>query len=1076
MNVYQRFLLLVVWITINTAAFAADWPTWRCDPQRTGATGDNLPDDPELLWEIRLDPIRQAWPFDSRMAFDASYEPVAAGGVMLVASPNDDSVTAFNTTNGGILWKFFAEAPVRHAPTIDGNQALVGSDDGYLYCLDVKTGKVLWKFHGAVDRPTRRLLGNGRLISRWPVRGGAVVDSGRVYFACGMWPTEGVFIHCLDAKTGRVIWTNDKTGLISDVRIDHNKLADAGLAPQGYLAISGDRLLVPNGRSMPAALDTRTGELLWYVQGYRHGDWKIAASPKYVLVGDEGVLDMETGREAGSRWHEREAADNSRRGGPEHFEGPISRYKFVPGCGANSALQGNMVFSFTDGAFYAYNLAAPKMSLYDEKVWGQDVKVGRWDPLEQWKLETPLPKSGGDGLVVSTPRQLIGVAGPSVVAINSPVEDHAASIAWTRDVGGKATSLLVADSKLFVVTEEGRILCFGAGEPPTAAATTAPSPIEPTAAAVSRAKSLLQASAARPGSYCVVLGLADGSLIDAMLTVSDLKIIAIDADETRIDGLRRRYAQAGFYGQRVHLLAAEPDTKSLPPLMADMVVSESLDAAALVEKFPAGDLYRLLRPYGGALCLEAAAVEATTTWAAADSLESAELQVADGSGVLRRKGALPGSDEWTHESGNAQRTYYSRDTLARTPLGILWWGEGHDYGFYTPRGYDIGIKPQAAGGRLIALQTGDFSHYARSKGRFVLHALDAYTGRLLWKHETGKFIRYATTAEAVYIVDDSDFVVLDAATGHEQLRKPIAEGAELVGRSILVDGDVVLIGGSSNRRGNVVGGLWESDTLLAFDRESGEKLWTKTASHRFTSQAIAMADGKVYLTDSVSPGEASAYKRRGGEDKEAPVKFEALDARTGETAWSADLAKPYKLYGESGWTALRANDDVVAYSAATNQVLVGFSGTLYAFRPATGEQLWKTQIVGGQPLILRPDSFVTQAGKAYGLKTGEALEGGKLFEIDGCNYATGSACLFLARNSTASFVDIQTGEQHQMRNIRSGCSNSYVAADGLLSIPNFAVGCICNYPMQCSVTLVHMEEAAGWQPQEAIKAALPSEN
>jgi outer membrane protein assembly factor BamB len=48
----------------------------------------------------------------------------------------------------------------------------------------------------------RKLLGNGRLISTWPVRGGPVVADGRVYFAAGVWPFEGVFVYALDAETG----------------------------------------------------------------------------------------------------------------------------------------------------------------------------------------------------------------------------------------------------------------------------------------------------------------------------------------------------------------------------------------------------------------------------------------------------------------------------------------------------------------------------------------------------------------------------------------------------------------------------------------------------------------------------------------------------------------------------------------------------------------------------------------------------------------------------------------------------------------------------------------------------------
>ena len=45
--------------------------------------------------------------------------------------------------------------------------------------------------------------------------------------------------------------------------------------------------------------------------------------------------------------------------------------------------------------------------------------------------------------------------------------------------------------------------------------------------------------------------------------------------------------------------------------------------------------------------------------------------------------------------------------------------------------------------------------------------------------------------------------------------------------------------------------------------------------------------------------------------------------------------------------------------------------------------------------------------------------------------------------------------------------NAFVAADGVLSVPNFAVGCVCNYPIQTSFAMVTMPEAAAWQPKPA---------
>ena len=73
----------------------------------------------------------------------------------------------------------------------------------------------------------------------------------------------GTYIYATDAETGNTVWLNDGTGS-SYILQPHNSPAFAGVAPQGNLAISGDRLLVPGGRSVPAAYDLKSGELLYY--------------------------------------------------------------------------------------------------------------------------------------------------------------------------------------------------------------------------------------------------------------------------------------------------------------------------------------------------------------------------------------------------------------------------------------------------------------------------------------------------------------------------------------------------------------------------------------------------------------------------------------------------------------------------------------------------------------------------------------------------------------------------------------------------------------------------------------------
>lgn len=73
---------------------------------------------------------------------------------------------------------------------------------------------------------------------------------------------------------------------------------------------------------------------------------------------------------------------------------------------------------------------------------------------------------------------------------------------------------------------------------------------------------------------------------------------------------------------------------------------------------------------------------------------------------------------------------------------------------------------------------------------------------------------------------------------------------------------------------------------------------------------------------------------------------------------------------------------------------------------------------------------------------------------------------FILRRRCATYADLKQGAEHSLRNVRSGCSNSLVAAGGLLNVPCYAVGCVCNYPLQTSFSMFHLPESADW---EAVK-------
>jgi hypothetical protein len=156
------------------------------------------------------------------------------------------------TATGDILWTFFAEGPIRMAPTIWQDRVYFGAEDGVAYCLDAADGRLIWQLRA----------GRGRRASAGPRPDDLPLadpyrcdDRGRDrLFRSGRFPSRDVYLYAVDALTGRVVWKND--------RISQQDAGRNPLSPQGYLLGNAQMLIVPSGRSLPAALDRQQGELI----------------------------------------------------------------------------------------------------------------------------------------------------------------------------------------------------------------------------------------------------------------------------------------------------------------------------------------------------------------------------------------------------------------------------------------------------------------------------------------------------------------------------------------------------------------------------------------------------------------------------------------------------------------------------------------------------------------------------------------------------------------------------------------------------------------------------------------------
>jgi outer membrane protein assembly factor BamB len=1048
----RNHTLAVIFLTSALAASAADWPMWRYDAAHSAAAPGGITTNLALLWSRRLPPVRQAWPQEplQRLNFDASHEPVVMGKLLFLASANNGSVTAYDTETGAERWKVFTEGPIRCAPACGNGRVYVGSDDGYLYCLDAQTGAVAWKFRGApAGRPDRRQLGNGHLVSFWPVRGGPVVVDGTVYFGAGIWPIFGVFIHALDAETGRVKWTNDELNYLVNVRCEHTDLWETGVSPQGHLGVSGDSLIVPCGRAMPAGLNRITGKLINYDRSWRRGDSRVVAHGDYVYVGRSGMLHLKDFYEFGIRFPMAQAQQE---------------YKLIPGCDARSAFDHNTAYSAVKGAVRAYDIGQAKIFERDAPIWDIKVKALTFEPALRWH-HAIAPTGTVDGLVIKAGPRLYATAGKKLVALDDLQAQPRA--VWEQTLAGTPSSLIAADDKLFVATAEGGLYCYGAGAPGKAWVTPPATTAARTNALGGPAQRVLAASGTTDG-YCLVLGLADGGLIAGLLQQTNLLVIGVDADAGRIDVLRRRLDAAGLLGSRVELFVGNPAAFSFPPYLATLITSENPRAAGLFEKEAADRLFDILRPYGGTLCLELP----PGTRVPFATRASAAVRQTNGCALLVREGALPGSAPWTHLGADAANTFCSRDDRVRAPLGFLWYAD-------IPGHPGSGAAFEVNGGRVVTL---------RQHGRgALLFAYDAFTGRPLWQKSVANTTRRsdaATMSDAIYLaLSGGQVLVCDPQTGATRQTFAFDPGGAAVTKAIRVDGDLIVLGCTDQDDNSLfditADSFWDFTMLVCLDRQTGKELWRRAAKTRFNVRAFAVGGARVFCADSQPlPVVPKTVPPTAG-PKEATSTVLGLEGRSGAEAW----ARTFVYDATRKWTASELSrggagshviqrgyaDDWLAYSRDADTVACGRFLTGNGLDARSGKSRWEgKEVRGASPLIVRGKTLITSNGDIHDLLTGERTTNHLEFvHRSGCNYAVAGEHMFLQRNSSAFYYDFDAGKPYQLRNIRSGCFNNMIASDGLISVPS-TPGCICNFAVQTSFALMTMPEVAAWSGEKPL--------
>jgi eukaryotic-like serine/threonine-protein kinase len=292
----------------------AAFTMFRGNPERNLSASGRVPRRPKLLWR-----------FLTKTKVEGKYEQRGS-----------------NTVTPGTIWRGLGWTG---QPVVRQDRLYFGSSDSYVYCLEARTGKVLWYYpnhhcikgsisifgdriyHGGRDNKLHCYDLQGKMV--WETRIGNDMDSNPVVVGGKLFVGgEDNAIYCFSPKTGRMLWRTPTDG-----------------STESSPCVAQGRVVAGAGHGDLYCCEAETGKLLWDFKTLGDTD----STPVYwggriyvgCATGDFGekghlwCVDLATGKEV---WHV-----------------PLPR-----GLWATSAInpkKGRLYVGGNDGILYAFSMS-----------------------------------------------------------------------------------------------------------------------------------------------------------------------------------------------------------------------------------------------------------------------------------------------------------------------------------------------------------------------------------------------------------------------------------------------------------------------------------------------------------------------------------------------------------------------------------------------------------------------------------------------------------------------------------------------------------------------------------------------
>ena len=146
-------VLLFVFFLIGVVSLPlvnADWSMYHSDASHSGVGIGNSTITSDLLWKHATS--NQIWS-----------SPSVVGDIAIIGS-NDGNVYAMNASTGSSLWTFATGGEVRSSPAINGGIAYFGSMDDKVYAVNALTGSLVWSYVTGNDTDSSPVVVGGSVF------------------------------------------------------------------------------------------------------------------------------------------------------------------------------------------------------------------------------------------------------------------------------------------------------------------------------------------------------------------------------------------------------------------------------------------------------------------------------------------------------------------------------------------------------------------------------------------------------------------------------------------------------------------------------------------------------------------------------------------------------------------------------------------------------------------------------------------------------------------------------------------------------------------------------------------------